>query len=154
MCVPGVHACAIDGVTAIAIRAIHAAHRNRMKGCLPDSRAANLDPDPLALPAHRFAEIAHLGAYYIVDRFTSAVDIFADRVGDVFYRNRIDQLFTSLPCCAITSRRLFTSPAGSIASALRHPSGARCRTVASPSRSLESRKRSQLRTAASAANDR
>lgn len=75
MWVPGVHAYAVDGVAAIAIRAMHATQMRKM-GCLPDSREANLDPDPLTLPTHRFAEIVHFRADYVVDRFASAVDIF------------------------------------------------------------------------------
>lgn len=76
MCVPGVHAYAVDGVAAIAISAMHATQMRKAGGCLPDSRAANLDPDPLTLPTHRFAEIVHFRADYVVDRFASAVDIF------------------------------------------------------------------------------
>jgi hypothetical protein len=61
-------------VAAIAINATHTTQRSKA-GCLTDSRAANLDPDPLALPAHRFAEIVHFRANNVVDRFTSAIDI-------------------------------------------------------------------------------
>ena len=78
MCVPGVHACAVDGVAAIATSAMHATHMRKMGGCLPDSREANLDPDALTLPAHRFAEIIHFMSDYIVDRFASAIDILSN----------------------------------------------------------------------------
>lgn len=84
---PGVHAYAADGVAAIAISAMHATQMRRVRGCLPDSRAANLDPDPLTLPSHRFAEIVHFSAHHIVDRFASAVNVFAHRVADVLDRN-------------------------------------------------------------------
>ena len=76
MCVPGVHAYAAAGVTAIAITAMPTTHSMKTAGCLTDSRL-NLDTDPLPLTANGLAEIVHLGTYDVVDRFTCAVYVLA-----------------------------------------------------------------------------
>ena len=154
MCVPGVHAYALDGVAAIAISAMHATQMKKVRGCLPDSREANLDPDPLTLPAHRFAEIVHFRADYIIDCFACTVDIFPDRVGDVLDRNRVDEIFASIAGSAISACRLLTSPARTIASALCSPSCSRSRTITCPSRSLESGECGPFCAASRTANDR
>jgi hypothetical protein len=93
----------VDGVAAIAMSATHATQIRKATGCLTDSLAVNLDPDPLALAAHRLAEIVHLGANDIVDRFLRAVDIIANRLADVVDRNRVDHLLGSLATGAITA---------------------------------------------------
>lgn len=154
MCVPGVHAYASDGVAAIATSAMHATQIRKVGGCLPDSRAANLDPDPLTLPSHRFAEIVHFRANHVVDRFTSAVDVFTNRVGNVLYRDRLDEIFAAITSSAIPACCLLSSPARTIASAVCSPSRTRCRTITSPSRTLESRERGPFGSASSSTNDR
>ena len=77
MCVPGVHAYAAAGVTAIAMIAMPTTHSMKTAGCLTDSRF-KLDTDPLPLTANGLAQIVHLGAYDVVDRFTCAIDVLAD----------------------------------------------------------------------------
>ena len=74
---PGVHACAVDGVAALANNATQATHSSKVSGCLRDSQWANLDPDALPLPANRFAEVVHLGADNVVDRFARAIHVLA-----------------------------------------------------------------------------
>lgn len=76
MCVPGVHAYAAAGVTAIAMIAMPTTHSMKTTGCLADSRF-NLDTDPLPLTTNRLPQIVHLGAHDVVDRFTCAIDILA-----------------------------------------------------------------------------
>jgi len=46
-------------------------------GCRTDSRF-KLDTDPLPLTANGLAEIVHLGAYDVIDRFTCSIDILAN----------------------------------------------------------------------------
>src|SRR5512140_2944580 len=74
MCVPGVHAYAAAGVTAIAMTAMPTTHSMKTAGCLTDSRF-KLDTDPLPLTANGFAEIIHLRTYDVIDRFARAVDV-------------------------------------------------------------------------------
>jgi hypothetical protein len=138
--VPGVHAWATDGVAAIATIAMHATHSMKTKGCRPDSRRANLDPDPLPLPAHSFAQVVHLGADNVVDCLTRAVYILAHRIGDVVHGNRFNQFFSALTSGAIAARRFFARPSGAVATSLGHPFRAWGCAVSRPPRSFESGK--------------
>ena len=74
---PGVHAYASEGVAAIAMIAMHTTPMTAMNGCPRDSREIKLNPDALPLPAHCLAEVIHLGADNVVDRFLRTVDVFA-----------------------------------------------------------------------------
>ncbi len=78
MWVPGVHAYAVAGVAARRSTATHTTHSTTTIGCLMDSRSGVLDPDALSLAAHRFAQIRHLFAHHIVDRFTRGIDVLAN----------------------------------------------------------------------------
>jgi hypothetical protein len=73
-----------------------------VSGCLRDSQCANLDPDALPLPANRFAEVVHLGADNVVDRFARAIHVLAHRIRDVFHWYRVYELFSALSRGAVT----------------------------------------------------
>jgi hypothetical protein len=85
------------------MNAMHATQRTKTTGCRPDSRGANLNPDPLPLPPDCLAQVVHLGADDVVDRFARAIDVFAHRIGDLLDRNRIDKLFAALSCRAVAA---------------------------------------------------
>ena len=112
---PGVHAYAAAGVTAIAMNAMPTAHSRKTAGCLTDSRP-NLDTDPLPLTADCFSEIVHLRANDIVDCFACTVHVFANGIRHFINGNRFDQLASAIsrgaealgssltgPSCAITA---------------------------------------------------
>src|SRR5665647_104930 len=123
MCVPGVHAYAAAGVTAIAMTATPTTHSMKTAGCLTDSRP-NLDTDPLPLTANGLPEIVHLRAHDVVDRLTRAIDVLAYGFRDFLDRKRIDQLFAALTRYAIASRRPLACPACRRSCAITSPASA------------------------------
>ena len=125
-----------------------------MKGCLPDSHAANLDPDALSLLAHGLAEIGHLGANNVVDCFTRAVDVLADRLGDVVNRNRFNELLAPVARGAIAAGRLLPGPACAVAAPIGNPSRSRRRAIARPPCTFEPGKGSPLCAASGSAQYR
>ena len=64
---------------------------------------SNLDPYPLALPAHCLPQVVHLRADDIVDCLFRSVDIFANGIGDVIDRNRFDEILATLARRTITA---------------------------------------------------
>ncbi len=120
---PGVHAYAGAGVAAIAMSATPTTHTSRTAGCRADSRP-NLDTDPLPLATNCFAEIIHLGAYYVVDRLARTVDVLANGLRDFLSWKCVDQLFAAVARNAVTACRFITGPACTLASSVRSPSSA------------------------------
>src|SRR6476661_5671505 len=100
-------------------------HSRTTIGCLTDSRLGPLDTDPLALAAHRFAQIGHLFAHYVVDRFARRIYIFAHGIGNVVERKIIDQLSATLFCRAVAASRSLGCPSRALASLIGCPSRSR-----------------------------
>src|SRR3954468_22458336 len=127
MCVPGVHACATEGVSITS--------SNAASNALPTEAARDeardipraLNADALTLPAYRFPEICQLFFDYVVDRITRSVDVIAHLVDDLVDGNAVDQFSTAFNCSAKPSL-----------GAGRGPSCAFYRAITSPSRALES----------------
>ena len=82
MCVPGVQACATDGVST--------SRRRTTSATLPAVSAREctrtrrlLNADALTLSAYSFAEIAELVLYDIVDRFARGVDVITHLLDNI-----------------------------------------------------------------------
>ena len=133
---------------------MHATHTRKTNGCRPDSLEAKLDPDPLPLAAHSLSQVVHLRAHDVVDCFASAIDILANRIGDVVNGDRLDKLFSAVTRRAISTSGLFAGPSSAVAAMFGHPPCARCCAVSRPSRSLESCKGRPLGTLSGSAQNR
>ena len=129
-------------------------HSTATIGCLMDSRFGPLDTDPLALAAHRFAQIGHLFAHHVVDCFARGIHVLAHGIGDVIERKVIDQLCATLLCRAVAASGSLGGPGGALASLIRCPSGAWGCSLAGPSCALESGKSGPTRTSARCADNR
>src|SRR5688572_1475750 len=138
MCVPGVHACAIDGVTAIAISATRAAQKIAVKGCRADSRRPKLDPDPLPLPPNRFPEVVHLRADNVIDRFLRAVDVLANRISDLIDRYGIGEISAGTTRRLVSASGALARPSCAVEPALLRPASSRSRMITGPARSFQS----------------
>src|SRR6188508_744797 len=82
MCVPGVQACATDGVSTSRRRTTSATlPADAARECARTRRLLNADA--LTLGAYSFAEIGQLVLYDIVDRFTRGVDVITHLLDDI-----------------------------------------------------------------------
>ena len=108
MCVPGVHASAVEGVRAIATAATSIAARKKEPGPRERGPVATSDADALALTADCLSKIVELVFDNVVDCIACCVHVIANLLSDVIHWDAIDQLFTALCgdshslCCART----------------------------------------------------
>ena len=112
MCVPGVQAYASPGVSGEREQRDASRHEHDSRAAVSLTAAqSRLDPDPLPLAAHRFAEIVHLVAHYVVDRFARARRRTREPNRRCRRRGRsIDQLFAALTRRAIAALPLARRP--------------------------------------------
>ncbi len=95
MCVPGVHANAVEGVRAIATAAIANAARKYDPG-RTTGPVATSDADALALTADCLSKIVELVFDYVVDCIAGRVHIVANLLRDVIHGDAVDQIFTAV----------------------------------------------------------
>lgn len=126
MCVPGVQACATDGVrTSSSNAASKTLPAETARGEARDIPRA-LDADALTLTANCFPEIVQLVFHDVVDCIASGVHIVADLLYNVVNRDAVNHLTTTLDRASEAALGARASPPCSFDG-----------TVASPSRSLE-----------------
>src|SRR5215207_9241093 len=96
-CVPGVHANAGDGNSAMATMATRAATTRVIAVArTPRGPDVTLYAEAFALTTDRFAEIAELRFHDVGDRLTSGIECVADLLAHRVYRHAIPQLFAAL----------------------------------------------------------
>jgi len=141
MCVPGVHACAIAGVSISA--------SSTASAILPAETARG---DALTLPTDRFPEIVQLVLDDVVDCVLRRIDVIAHLIDHVVDGNAINQIFAPLdrrPESTLCARR---SPARAFYRAVARPSCAFASPSSGPSGSLESRQPRERRATSGVAN--
>lgn len=140
MCVPGVHASAVEGVRAIATTAIRNAAKSREPG-----RSGMRDPvtasnaDALSLTANSLSEIVQLVFDNVVNCVPGSVNIFPNLLGDVVQRDPVNELFTAVGGESHPLRCARTGPACAADCALTSPARAFQSCFACEARSLASR---------------
>src|SRR5258705_2625391 len=145
MCVPGVQACAMAGVSTSAsntARAMAPAETARGEARVT---VARLNPDPLALPANRFSQIVQLVLHDVVDRVASGVDIVPHLFYDLVDRDPIDHLLSAIDCRPEPASRPRRSPPRSFSGATPGPAGAFESATSGPLCAVETRQSRQSR---------
>src|SRR6267154_4924734 len=89
MCVPGVQACAIAGVSTSASRTASAMRPDDLIPCV-------LDADALALPPDCFAKIVQLVLHDVIDRAARGIDVIAHLLNNVVDGNPVYQLLATI----------------------------------------------------------
>src|SRR5467141_1554158 len=144
MCVPGVQACAIAGVSTSASRTASAMRPDDLIPC-------GLDADALALPPDCFAEIVQLVLHDVVDRAARGIDVIAHLFDHFVDRNPVHHLLATVHGCSESALRTRSSPARAFHGALAGPPGSIEAAVSRPPRTFSSGQTRERRAAPSVA---